>query len=392
MFSRRRPKYDVVFYMPWIGPLLVADAATPTGGAETQIYLLAQALVAKGMRVCIVAFQTADGLPSRVGGIDVVPRRPYGAHARWIGKISEAASIWAALARLDSKVVVTRASGPHVGIVGIFAWLWRRRFVYSSANVVDFTFELENERRNRALYKLGVKLAHTIVVQTDEQIALCRKSFDREPVLIKSIAEPASAARFRPEALLWVGRAIFYKQPLKFLELARRVPEARFRMLAVPEPTFSLELMERVRQEAAELPNLELLAPRSRPEVLKEMERAVAIVNTADYEGLPNIFLEGWARGVPALVLSHDPDGLVERHGLGRFAGGSAEVFADQAREMWVQRQETQEMRERCRQYVDESHSLDAVIPRWVSVIEARPVGTDFGEATHDGGSVTCAV
>jgi glycosyltransferase involved in cell wall biosynthesis len=373
---RRRPTYDVVFYMPWIGPLLAPGAAAPTGGAETQIYLVAQALAARGLRVCIVSFQTPEGLPRRVHGIDIVPRRQHRAHARWTGKVTEALSIWRALAGLRSDVVVTRASGPHVGIVGVFAWIWRRRFVYSSANVVDFTLELENERRNRALYKLGVRLARTIVVQTEEQVALCKEAFDREPVLIKSLAESAAPGDRRPLALLWVGRAIFYKQPMKFLELARRVPQARFRMVAVPEPTFSLGLMEEVRREAATIPNVELLDPRPRDSVLSLMDEAVAIVNTADYEGLPNIFLEGWARGVPAIALSHDPDGLITQRGLGYFGAGSLERFAEQAAELWAKRDELGEMGDRCVRYVEENHAEEAVAEKWMSVIrgeDARP-------------------
>src|SRR4051794_16742101 len=90
---RARHWYDVVFYMPWIGPLLATDSALPAGGAETQIYLVAQALGARGLKVAIVAFQTPQGLPSRVGNVDVHSRRPYGGHGRWIGKLMETVTI-----------------------------------------------------------------------------------------------------------------------------------------------------------------------------------------------------------------------------------------------------------------------------------------------------------
>src|SRR4051812_34997656 len=128
----RKRHYDVVFYMPRIGPLLAEGAPLPTGGAETQIFLVASELAARGARVCLVAYDREGRLPSRVGEIDILARSAYTGNERWIGKLLEALAIWRALASIDSKVIVTRAFGPHVGIIGVIALLTRTRFVYSS--------------------------------------------------------------------------------------------------------------------------------------------------------------------------------------------------------------------------------------------------------------------
>ena len=370
----RRGPYDVLFYMPWMGPLLNPGGSTPPGGAETQIFLIAQALAARGARVCIMAFDTAEGLPERYGGIDVVPRPPYDSNAPLTGKLREAASIARALRGIDARVVVTRAQGPHVGIVGLVARLYGRRFVYSSAHVGDFTFGLERQRRNWLIYRTGIRLTNTLVVQTEEQVPLCREHFGREPVLIRSMAQELPEPSGRPpEAFLWIARLVWYKRPLEYLELARRLPEAKFWMVGVPAPPGEEELAEEVVRQAAELPNVELLAPRPRGELMDLVDRSVAIVNTADSEGMANIFLEGWGKGVPALALAHDPDGLIARHGLGGFAGGSMDRLAELARELWQGRGERAGTAARCRGYVAEHHSPEAVAGRWLDVIGAAP-------------------
>jgi glycosyltransferase involved in cell wall biosynthesis len=92
------------------------------------------------------------------------------------------------------------------------------------------------------------------------------------------------------------------------------------------------------------------------------------MVNTADLEGMPNVFLEGWARGVPALALSHDPD-VVELEGLGGFAHGSPERLAELAREMWEGRSDQAELARRCRAYVERRHDVEAVADRWMRVL-----------------------
>jgi glycosyltransferase involved in cell wall biosynthesis len=363
-----------VFYVPWLSPLLTTENARPTGGAETQIFLLARALARRGSKVCLLVFDLPGiAIPSSIDGVSIAVRPAYRAHER-LGKLREIASLFRSVAAIDSGVVVTRSAGPHVGLLGVVAKLLRRRFVYSSANLSDFDFErLSPKRYNHALFRLGIRLADEIVVQTEEQARLCRERFDRSPVLIKSIAESAPQRVCDPEAFLWIARLVWYKQPLAYVELARSVPEAQFWMVAVPVPYTDggPELMADLEAQAATVPNLELLSPRPRQALMHLVERAVAVVNTADFEGMPNIFLEGWARGVPALALTHDPADVVEHHGLGAFAQGSAARFAELARELWEKRGDQAEVAARCRQYILEHHSPESVSERWQEVLGA---------------------
>jgi len=132
------------------------------------------------------------------------------------------------------------------------------------------------------------------------------------------------------------------------------------------------DLVAAVEREAAGLPNLELVAPRPRAELMDLVERAVAIVNTSDFEGMPNVFLEGWARGVPALALTHDPDGVIGAHELGAFAAGSPERLVELARELWEGRHDQAAVAERSRRYVAEQHSAEAAGAGWLAVIRRR--------------------
>jgi glycosyltransferase involved in cell wall biosynthesis len=366
----RGRQFDVAFYMPWIGPLLAPGMGPPPGGAETQMLMLARALVRRGQRVCIVAYGSPQSLPRSVDGVVVLTQRRALARLRPIRLVLWGLFAIRRLAPLRARVFVQRTAGPTTAVVALLARAKRSRFVYSSASFVDFAFErLERSSSRLWLFHLGVKLASAIVVQTHEQVDMCRRRFGRDPMLIKSIAEPAPAGEVDPRAFLWVGRAAHYKRPEAFIDLAAAVPEARFWMILVTAGEEDEELARRVIQHCQDVPNVDLLEPRPRAELMRLIESAVAMVNTADYEGMPNIYLESWARGVPALSLLHDPDGVIERESIGLFADGSPERFAAQARELWHTRRDQSELRRRCRDYIAREHAPDRVVDRWMEAL-----------------------
>jgi glycosyltransferase involved in cell wall biosynthesis len=282
--------------------------------------------------------------------------------------------------RARTSALVQRNAGPTTAVAAFVARVSGARFVYSSANVVDFDLGRVERAYNVWLFEWGLRAAAEVVVQTDEQADLCRARFGRDPVVIRSIAERAEPRSGAPEAFLWVGRMARYKRLDVYLELAAALPEASFWVVASPSGDEQPEMRERLERAAAELPNLTVLAPRPRAELAALIERAVAVVNTSQYEGMPNVFLEGWTRGVPALAYSHDPDGVVAAHGLGAFADGSPERLLELAREQWDTRNDQTTVAQRCIDYVHEHHDIDVVAERWIA--QALPATARAGSST----------
>src|SRR4051794_13571947 len=257
-------RFDVLFPMPWAAPLLAGTGAT--GGAETQVLMVARALAADGLRVAILVIGDPSELPAEVDGITVLtqPRPP---RRRGPAGLMHDFHTLVGVLRAPAAVVVQRNASRGVAITALAARLRRTRFVYSSASVIDFDLGRIDRAYNVWMFERALRRADEIVVQAEDQAALCRTKFGREPVVIPSIAEAAEQRSGPGEAFLWIGRMAPYKRLDVYLELAARVPEARFQVIAVPakEPQPAME--ERLARAAEELPNLEVLAPRPRREI-----------------------------------------------------------------------------------------------------------------------------
>jgi glycosyltransferase involved in cell wall biosynthesis len=361
-------RYDVTIYAPFAGHLYATQTDRASGGAETQMRELARALTGQGLRVCHVVFDYGD-IPASSEGIDLVTQPPD-EFTRNLVPYSR--SIMRALARADAAVYVQRTAGFETGVVGAFARARRRRFVFSASSTTDLESRPPLPTAFSSLaFRLGLRAADALVAQTDDQIRSAQDQLRRTPELIRSLCDVVPDAGTKREAFLWIGGLIDYKDPLAYVALAERVPEAQFWMVGTDRGEDWRGLSDQVHAAAARLPNFTMLPPRSRRDLLELYARAVAVVNTSLFEGFPNTFMEGWARGAPALSLRVDPDGTIARHGIGRVAGGSIDELASAARELWNSRDGSDQLGNAARSYIASTHSPGVVGRQWVELIES---------------------
>lgn len=368
------PRHDVAIYAPLANLYYDRAARRGGGGAERQTFLLARGLARRGLRVAHIVEPVADPIADPRAPVTLVQRgRPDGVGSPR-GHAAKLGGVWGALREADARVQVLRGANGALGVAGAWSRLHRRGLVFAGANNSDFTggpFPSPRDPRAR-LFAAGMRMTDAVVVQHQDQVALARQRFPKatEPQAINSFVEAMPPTQTPGEAFLWVSRLVDYKQPLLYAELAAAVPAARFWMVPVKssDPAFGPTLDE-LRRRAAGLPNLELLDQRSHAELQKLIARAIAMVNTSSYEGMPNTWLEGWARGVPALTLSFDPDERVARHGLGLSAGGEWEAFVAAAQRMWACRADRCGMSATVRDYVLDAHGTQ-VEDAWAALIE----------------------
>jgi glycosyltransferase involved in cell wall biosynthesis len=246
-------------------------------------------------------------------------------HPRWT-------SLTRALARADADLYACMSGDASLGQVALWCRARRRPLAYyvSSTRAVDRS--LPNlTGRERVLYRLGLRRAQRVMVQTRLQQAMLREGFGVGAEVVPMPCEPmtpASAPRRAPPPggarVLWVGRISPEKRLEWLLDVAEALPDLGFDVVGAANEASPYEtaLLARARS----VPNVRLHGRVAERGALAGLYQGAALLCcTSSTEGFPNTFLEAWSHGVP-VVTTFDPDGLTATLGLGAAAHDTAGV------------------------------------------------------------------
>src|SRR5471032_1099587 len=205
-----RAKPHICFVAPTIWPVLAGDHGSDmVGGAEVQQAILARSMAAAGYRVSVICMDHGQADATVIDGITV-----YRAHTP-LGGLPvlrflhpRLSSIWSAMRRADADIYYQRSSGMLTGVVAAFCRAHGRKFVYAAASDRDFLPDLPGirYRRDKWLFRRGLRQADAVVVQSERQRQACAAVFGRAPVAIASChLPPAPAPAAAHGYVLWVG-------------------------------------------------------------------------------------------------------------------------------------------------------------------------------------------
>ena len=335
---------------------LVLERSTSrvSGGAELQIALLASEMASRGIETIIAAGDTGqpdgmlhDGVRIRNAGkfqtgglVDTLCAIPSVASV-----INEERPDWVLLLGWTTWLFILHIMKPALG--------FRLGFICGLDTEVNGGFSRENPVRG-LLFEHAMRRCDVRFAMTEDQRMLFLKNgmtcgFYRNLILPRAFERTSE----KPIDLLWVSRCQPIKRPHLFLDLARKLPEATCRMVC---PREDAVLWESVHQRAAEIPNLEFIERVPYHEIQAVYDSAKIFVNTSEWEGWPNSFIQSGLGEAALLSLDVNPDGLFKRYALGRFCGGDPARMAEQAKSMLGSAGDLASMQKECARFVAEMH------------------------------------
>jgi glycosyltransferase involved in cell wall biosynthesis len=360
-----KAKAHICFVAPHLWPVLsAAPGLEVVGGAEVQMCGLARVFAANGYRVSVITMDYGQPDRATIDGITVHKAFAPNAGVPLLRFLHpRLTSVWRKLGEVDADIFYCRSASIWLWLATEYGRRHNRRTIYAGASDQDFTADVGGQlryARDRFLYRRGLAAADRIVAQNPAQVASLRETYGRDATLIPSCyALPARKQIPEKDLVLWVGAINPTKRPELALELAARLPHRRFVMIGGPRSGDRSDYFERVRAQAAALPNVEFKGFLPLAQAETWFDRARVLVNTSKYEGMPNTFMQAWARGVPTVAtvdvgapvhcIANDVDSLVR------------EIEASF---------ENPERGARCREYFEKTHSTAAALECYARVFD----------------------
>jgi len=370
--SRPEKLLSVCFVAPHAWPVLSRDPHIKVvGGAEVQQAIIARLLAANGFRVSMVTLDYGQPDGAVVDGVTVHKAfTPDGGLPVLRFLHPRMSSMLRAMRAADADVYYYRSTSMWAGVMAEFARRHGRRSIYAGASDRDFapgTGGQVRYARDRWLFSHALRTVDRVVVQNLQQQEACRALTGRDSIHIPSCYPlPADSRPFQDDRVLWVGTIQTHKRPELLLELARRLPRRRFVMIGGEMPGHS-ELYKRIRDEAAGVPNVEFKGFLPLAEAETWFDRARVHVTTSRFEGMPNVCLQAWARGVPT-VGTLDVGARLDGEPVYP-AFDDMDALASHVDLLFDNQSTWEKASARCREYFERTHAPAEVLARYSGVL-----------------------
>ncbi|MCR4347321.1 MAG: glycosyltransferase family 4 protein [Sulfuricaulis sp.] len=348
-------------------PLLNASVAKASssgaGGAEAQLSTIGLALARVGLDVHFIVADCGQAEQVEVGGVTAhrATFRYMGGSKKYV--LPDWLRLWRILRRIRADYHLIKVPRHLLFLLGLFCRVHGGHLILigqKDSDLVESIIRSNEGAKGWWLYVVGMRFVSAVAAQTEVQRLGFQKMFGKDAVVIRNVLTLPDDNDIRKENyVLWAGNSSDDKQPHLVLELARALPDVQFRMIM----TLTLRRNDDsfIRDQLSTLPNLEYLGAVPFGEIAGHYKHARLFISTSKCEGFPNTFLQSWQYRTPVVSLLVDPDGVIERHNLGRLSG-SLENMVAHIRELYDAAALCDKLGDNSHRYAYEYHSLESAV------------------------------
>jgi len=282
------------------------------------------------------------------------------------GSFFDSMSLLATLKAIQPDYIYQRVGCAYTGVCAYYAKKHHIPMLWHIASDIDVSSSPQPllpkkphhwlEKKN---LEYGVRHSSRIVAQKQIQADLLKNHYHRDVDAIIANFQPLPKfvkQQTQSIEVVWISNHKQEKNPQFFIDLAEKLhPEtgATFTMAGrADDSPWGQKIIERAVKRSC----INFIGEQSQEEINLLLERSHLMVNTSDYEGFPNTFIQAWMREVPVISLHVDPNQL-DKKGIGVICN-TVENLYSQTKNLIEDKSLRLQMAKTSREYATNVHSL----------------------------------
>ncbi len=352
-------------------PLFNPECKRTFGGAEVQMYLLAKQL-SRDLRFDI-SFIVGDFCQNKIEYYDNI-KVIRGMKIQKNNFFSaffprNKVRLFYAMIKTNADVYIQRSASAGTGLIRLFTWILRKKFVYMSAHQIDCegTFEKKNNFLVGQLYRFGIRGADSIISQNEDHKKLIKEYHKRDSIVIHSGYDILLNKRINRQHILWVGRCEDWKNPELFFRLSKKFPKEKF--IFISPKANQGDYYDKIFQDINNYKNIIHIEYVPFNKIDEYFKKAKIFINTSEYEGFPNTFVQAAKNSVPIISYKVNPDGFLEKYECGYCAYGNEEKLVDLVKIILANKKEWLKLSKNAFRYANKIHNIKEIIKEFKHII-----------------------
>jgi len=246
----------------------------------------------------------------------------------------------------------------------------RRKQINRKKPIYQYLYRIKYWLQDKIFY-FGVYLSHLHIVQNNFQLEKMKQDFKKNGFIIHNNTLIPEYLNTRKNLVLFIATMKFMKRPEIFCKLANKHKNSNCRYVIIGS-NYSDDKMAINFSNLVKTSNIDYLGAKPLSEVQQILSKSKLLINTSSYEGFPNTFVQAWARGVPVISLSVDPDNIIKNNHLGISCDNDFNKLVDNTEKLLNDNILWNKLSRNCYNYALKNLNTNIIVKKIINIIQSN--------------------
>ena len=358
----KKDNLKICFVQPSVYPLFNKKNKRTFGGAEVQVYQIGNYIADNygGISVFYLVGNFGQEKIEIYNSVRIYRGANFLKDRSKFIQLREILKLLSSLKEINADVYVQRSATAGTGLIAFFCKLFNKKFIYMASHEIDVSGEFKRKNKLAGyFYEWGLKNANLVVSQSEEQKKLLMKNYDKKSIVINSVYKIEKNIDVKNKKyVLWVGRCEKWKAPEKYIQLTENNQEIKFIMI-MPKSNneFYDDYFKNIQKKASKIKNLIFIEKVIFDEIDDYFKKAKIFINTSNYEGFPNTFIQAAKNKTPIISFNVNPNNFLDKYKCG-FCIGNLKKIEEKLIELWNNKELREKLGENAYKYAKDNHDI----------------------------------